>query len=248
MRLARLPLLAALLTGLLAPRAASAGDLYFTPYVWIPGVSGSIGTGGGDTGLGDRLSVDFNKFAESLRLGGAMLNLTWRQDRFMTFGDWTYANVRSEAPTAFGLVYPTVKGQIQGSVMQLFTGYTVLEEGSASLGLFLGARAYDLFAGLTFTGAAVPDVKGEGSSFWMDAVGGLRLDAHLAEKWLLHLRGDLGSGGSNFSWQAFGVGGYEFSWGALVLGYRHLYIDRGEGSAQMKLALSGPFVGAHLKL
>jgi hypothetical protein len=79
----------------------------------------------------------------------------------------------------------------------------------------------------------------------MDAVAGLRLDARFAEKWLLHLRADLGSGGSNFTWQGYAVGGYAFKWGDLVGGYRHLFVDKGEGNLRMELALSGPFVGAH---
>jgi len=242
MRLAPAALLA---TVLAAPAAASAGELSITPYVWIPGITGTVGTAGGDTGLGSRLSVDLNRFSDSLRLGGAMLNMTWRQDRAVVFGDWTYANVRSSADTVVGIVYPTIEAQIKGNVLQFFSGYTVMEEGNASLSLFVGARAYDLFAGITYTGATVADVKGESSSFWMDAVAGLRLDAHFAEKWLLHLRGDLGSGGSSFTWQGYAVGGYAFKWGDLVGGYRHLYIDRGEGNVRIQLALSGPFVGAH---
>jgi len=242
MRHVRLALLTALLA---APAAAPAGELSITPYLWIPGVTGSVGTDGGDTGLGSRLSVDLDRFSDSLRLGGAMLNLTWRQDRAVVFGDWTYANVRSSAETTVGLVYPTVEAQIKGNVLQFFSGYTVMEEGNAKLDLFIGARAYDLFAGLTYTGGTVADVKGEGASFWMDAVAGLRLDARIAEKWLLHLRGDLGSGGSSFTWQGYAVGGYTFGWGDLVGGYRHLYVDKGEGNLRMQLALSGPFVGAH---
>ena len=245
MRTFRRIILAALLC---APAAAPAGEISITPYIWIPGVEGSVGTPGGDTGLGDRVSFDFNRFADSIRLGGAMVNLAYRQDRFIVFGDWTYANVRSEAPTRLALVYPTVQAQIKGNVLQLFNGYDILEEGSTTLGVFLGGRAYDLGAGLKLTGAAVPDLKADGASFWIDAVAGLRLDSRFSNKWLLHLRGDLGAGGSNVSWQAYAGLGYEFSWGALMAGYRHLYIDKGEGSLQTKLTLSGALVGAHFVL
>ncbi len=40
---------------LAAPAPARAGELNFTPYVWIPGINGSMGTDtGGEPGRGDR--------------------------------------------------------------------------------------------------------------------------------------------------------------------------------------------------
>jgi hypothetical protein len=101
-----------------APRAASAWEVSFTPYLWLPSVDGTVGAGTDST----LPPVEFNAFSENLKLGGAMVNLTW---------------------------------------------------------------------------------------------------------------------------QGYAVGGYGLSWGDLVAGWRHLYVDKGEGSTRLRLTLSGPLVGAH---
>ena len=234
----RLALLAALLA---APAAASAGELAFTPYLWIPSVDGTLGAGGDAA----TPPVDFSNFTENLKIGGAMLNLTWREGRFLAFGDWTYANVRTTAPSPQGLLYGGVEGQIKGNILQLFSGYTVLDVERTRLDVFLGARAYGLMGRLSFEAGTLPAAEAQGTEIWVDAVAGARLDARLGEKWLAHLRLDAGTGGSSLSWQGYGVGGYGFSWGDLVVGWRHLYVDKGEGRLRLRLALSGPFVGAH---
>jgi hypothetical protein len=39
------------------------------------------------------------------------------------------------------------------------------------------------------------------------------------------------------------VGGYKFGWGSVILGWRHLAIDKGEDRTQLKLTMTGPVVG-----
>jgi hypothetical protein len=42
-----------------APAAQAAPEWSVTPYLWAAGFDGTIGTAGGNSGLGDRVSVDF---------------------------------------------------------------------------------------------------------------------------------------------------------------------------------------------
>jgi hypothetical protein len=229
---------------LATPAAAAAGELNFTPYVWIPGVNGTIGTGGGDSGLGDRVSVEFDP---EYRIGGAMVNFSWREGRFTTFGDWTYANVRADSPSPYGALYSGVNGQIIGNVIQLFTGYMLVDHEGMQLDAFIGARAYGITGRLGFEEGAAAATKLSSNEVWLDAAAGLRFNAVVYRHWLAHLRGDVGSGGSNLTWQGYAAAGYEFSWGALLAGWRHLYIDKGEGALRMRLSLSGPVIGANLR-
>ena len=238
----RLALRALFLALLLAPGAAAAGELDFTPYFWIPSVNGSFGTGGDGSGLGDRVTVDFS---QNLRLGGAMVNLGWREGRYVAFGDWTYANVRSSAPSPFGRLYSGVNGQILGNIVQLFSGYAVLDHNDIRLEPFLGARGYGLTGRLGLEAGTAQAVDLEDTSRWLDAVIGLRFESRFAKKWHANARVDVGAGGSNLTWQFYLVGGYEFSWGAPVFGWRYLYVDKGQGALQMKLALSGPIIGVN---
>lgn len=241
MRLAIPVLTAALLA---APAPSAAGELDFTPYVWIPGINGTIGTGGGDTGLGDRVSVDFSP---EFRIGGAMLNFSWRQDRFTAFGDWTYANVRATSPSPFGALYSEVKGQIIGNVVQAFSGYMLLDRDGVKLDAFIGGRGYGITGRLGLQPGIASEANLSSHSIWFDACTGLRLNALFARNWLAFFRGDVGAGGSNFTGQWYAGAGYQFSWGGLLAGWRYLYIDKGEGSLQMKLSLSGPVVGANFQ-
>jgi hypothetical protein len=234
------PLLSALL--LAAPAVAAAGEFNFTPYIWIPSINGAMGTGGGSSGLGDIVTVDFSP---EFRIGGAMLNFSWREDRFTTFGDWTYANVRATSPSPFGLAYSEVHGQIVGNVVQLFAGYLLLDHGDVKLDTFIGARGYGIVGRLDLDAGAAPAVGLSSEEIWADAAIGLRFNALMAKHWLAHLRADIGAGGSNFTWQGYAAGGYQFSWGGLLAGWRYLYIDKGEGSLRLKLALSGPVIGAN---
>jgi hypothetical protein len=241
MRLA-IPVLAAAV--LAAPASVAAGEFNFTPYVWIPGVNGSIGTGGGNSGLGDRVTVSFTP---EYRIGGAMLNFSWREERFTVFGDWTYANVRATSPSPFGALYSDVKAQLIGNIAQLYSGYMLLDHNGMKLDAFLGSRVYGVTAWLDLEGGTAPTVKLSNNNVWFDAATGLRFNAVIARNWLAHLRADAGAGGSNFTWQFYAAGGYQFSWGALLAGWRYLYFDKGEGSLQMKLSLSGPIIGANFQ-
>jgi hypothetical protein len=239
----RLALRALVLAMFAVPCAAAAGEVNFTPYIWIPGVTATVGEGGGGSpGLGDRITLDFS---QNLRLGGAMVNASWTEGPFVVFGDWTYANVRGISASPFGALYGDVNVQIVGNVLQLFSGYAVLDKEGFRLEPFLGARGYILTGRLKLEPGAFPAVDLDDTSAWLDAVAGLRAQYHFAKKWTVSVRGDVGAGGSNLTWQLYGVGGYEFSWGALIAGWRYLYVDQGEKSLRLRLTLSGPIIGVN---
>jgi hypothetical protein len=238
----RLALVALAAATLSAPAQAAAGELNFTPYVWVPGIHGSMGTPGGDSGLGDRVTLEF---APEYRIGGAMLNFSWREARFTAFGDWTYANVRATTPSPYGALYSDVEGQIIGNIGQLFAGYLLLDHAGMKLDGYVGGRVYGITGRLGLGAGLAPEVDLSSTEVWVDAAVGLRFNAVVWRGLVAHVRGDVGSGGSNLTWQAYGAMGWQFGWGALLAGWRHLYIDKGEGDLRMKLALSGPVLGAN---
>jgi hypothetical protein len=224
-----------------SPLAARAGEFHFTPYIWIPGIDGTIGQGGGNTDTGDLVTLDFSN---DLKIGGAMVNLAWREGRFVTFGDWTYANVTGRSPTPNGWAYSGVEVQIKGNVAQFFTGYEFLDRKDFRLAGFTGARLYNLYGRISLQEGAWAPQDLAGTRTWVDAVGGVRFEWDISDHWWLVATGDAGTGGSNLSWQAYGMGGYRFGWGSLLLGWRHLFIDKGQERTQLKLTMSGPIIGA----
>ena len=231
--------LAALAALCAAPGAAAAGDLRFVPYIWIPGVDCT--TAFPDSGTGGELSLDFT---QGLKIGGAMVNLAWREGRVVLLGDWTYANVSSTAPSPYGTLYSGVSAQVIGNVGQFFNGYAVLDRPEITVDLLTGARLYDLRlkAGLEAGAAEARSVEAHGT--WLDAVAAAQADWRPADKWHVYVRADVGTGGSNLTWQGYLVGAYDFSWGSIVAGWRHLYVDHGSDALRLKLTLAGPLVGA----
>ncbi len=223
--------------------AAPKGEWQVTPYIWLAGFEGTIGAAGGDSGLGDSVDVDFGHLWDNLQLGGAMLNVSWRRDRWTAFGDWTYANVRSDSPTRVPTLYESVKGQIKGHIVQAFAGYDLLAREDSHLDLFAGARYFNLDVSLDLAGAALPDVSLDGDDQWLDAVAGARWSARLAGRWRAHAQADAGAGGSDLSWEAIGTVGYDFSWGTVLGGWRYLKADYENGSYRLDAALTGPFLG-----
>ena len=62
----------------------------------------------------------------------------------------------------------------------------------------------------------------DGSGDWVDAIVGVRRSVRVGDKWERACSGDMGAGGSEFTWQAMASVGYGFDWGDLKVGWRHL--------------------------
>jgi hypothetical protein len=231
-----------IVTGAEAQEPPREPRLQIAPYLWIPSITGTVGTEG--PSLIDRLEVDFTRFRESLRLGGAMVNLGWRSGPWVAYGDWTYANVRSEAPTSNGVLYDSVGVQVLGHIVQGFGGYTVLDRSGVRVDVAGGVRGYSLRSILTLGGGTLEGQEGSGKAIWADAVGAVRATARLGDRWEVYLHGDAGGGGSQVTWQLLGAAGYQLSWGKLFAGYRHLVVDYRDGAFILDIALSGPIFGA----
>ena len=230
-----------------APAAHAAPEWSFTPYAWIAGFDGTIGTATQDPGLGDRLQLDFGGLSDNMKLAGFMLNGSWRDGRLTAFGDWTYAKVESDAPTRVPVLYGSVEGEIKGNVIQANAGYDMIGRPDAHLDLYVGARFYDLDVRMKLHGGAAPELGLSGDANWVDGVVGARWTARLSGPWEGFAQADVGAGGSELSWQAIGAIGYRWGWGALFAGYRYLHIDYDDGPYRIDAALSGPLIGANFR-
>ena len=73
---------------------------------------------------------------------------------------------------------------------------------------------------------------------------GARWVTRFAGQWRSYVQADVGTGGSNLSWQAYGTLGYEFGWGTLFGGWRYLHVDYDQDAYRLNVALTGPFIGA----
>lgn len=234
---------------LAAPALAQAqAEWRFTPYAWIAGFDGTIGTAGdGAPGFGDRASLDFGSLSDNMKLGGAMLNGSWRSGRWTAFGDWTYAKVESDAPTSLPALYSGIEAEVKGNIVQGFVGYDLLGQKDTHLDVFGGVRYYDLDIEARLKGAALADRSLRGDSQWADGVIGARWSTRFANNWEAYVQGDVGAGGSDLSWQAIAAVGYAWNWGSVLAGWRYLKVDYEDGPYRLDAALSGPLVGVSFK-
>lgn len=233
---------------LLLAHAAPAADSEFRiqPYLWAPGLTGTIGAPGSDSALpgGGQIEATFGDLIGNLKIaGGGMLSADYRRDRWSVFGDWTYAHVTSEAPSPLGPLFSGVGGDLRGHIVQGAAGYQVYGAGGARVDVFGGVRYYNLNLRLDLQTGLLAARTLEVSPDWVDGIAGVRYQALLGDRWIPGLQVDIGTGGSNYSWQGIASLGYRVSWGEISGGWRSLKVNYNSGDTTVDLALSGPFVG-----
>lgn len=233
----------AALSGGAAAQSATASEFTLTPYLWNAGFDGTIGTRSG----GGRLDGEFSGLLDAMKVSGIMLYADWRRDRWTIFGDWTHVKVTSSVPSPFGLLYAGLDSEIKGNIVQGAVGYRVLGDRTSGVDVFGGLRYFDLRARLDLLPQVLAARGVSGSESWTDAIVGARWRGRLSGNWVAALYGDVGAGGSDWTWQAVANIGYEFPWGSFLGGWRHLVADHDKDSLRIDAALSGPFLGASFR-
>ena len=112
-----------------------------TPYAWIAGFDGTMGSFGGLLG---RVDVNTDGFSDNVRLGGAMLHWGWRRGRWTAFGDWTYANVKADTPTPFTTLYAGVDAKTKGNIVEAYGAYDLFGTPGSHIDVYGGIRYYNL--------------------------------------------------------------------------------------------------------
>lgn len=224
--------------------AAQATEWRVTPYAWIAGFDGTVGLATNAPGAGGRVDIDTGGLSDSIDLSGAMLHVNWRSGRWTAFGDWTYASVKSDAPTPFATLYSGVDVKVRGNVAEAMGGYELLNTPGTTLDLFGGVRYYNLRVEVGLREGLLPGTLARNDEDWVDGVVGLRWQTRFADHWEAFASADVGGGGSDLAWQLYGGIGYRFSWGSLVVGWRHLHVDYKNGASRLDAAFTGPLIGA----
>jgi opacity protein-like surface antigen len=206
-----------------------------TPYLWLAGVSGRVGLG---IGSGAPVEAKFSSLFQDLKMG-LMASFEGRRDRWGFLFDGMYIKLGATSPLESPYVDATLDETQQ--IYQLGGTYR-LNRGKVPVDLVLGARYFYLNTTLTLTG---PVGLGKSvSKSWVDAIVGARVQVPIAERLCLVGYGDVGSGGSNLSWQALAGLSYDFSKTVSgKVGYRYLSIDYDSVGFLYDMAQGGFFLG-----
>jgi hypothetical protein len=190
---------------------------------------------GGTSGTGSNLDVDFDDLFSDLKFG-FMTVLGARKDKWSFLADVIYLDVEDDGTTSDGT---NASAELTGWIVTPVVGYNLVETEKLRLDIVGGARYLYLK-----TDVGLGSVhEAQSGSFW-DAIVGIRGDVNLTKKWYLPYYLDIGTGNTDFTWQASAGVGYRFSKFDMVLGYRYLDWDFDDGEALDDLNLGGPFIGA----
>jgi hypothetical protein len=257
------------------PAASSTNlTITIAPYLWLPSIdmTAKVPVPGGGTVTTTSTSTPWD-YLPHLNFA-AMLAGEARYDRFSVFTDFIYLNVNGtnnrirsfdegsiHIPVeSFG---SSISARIESAVWTLAGGYTVAEGAWGNVDLLAGFRL--LYVGETtnfLLAAQVARPEGSvalgrggslpaSSDIW-NGIGGVRGRVYLANvDWFgggrifVPFYLDVGAGGSNVTWQAFGGVGYQSGRFGVSIGYRHLAFNQGSSARIQKLILGGPILAAN---
>jgi hypothetical protein len=232
-----------------------------TPYLWLPNVNGTIDGQVLGSALGDlstSTEIGPNDYLENLKFG-VMATGEVRKGDWSVFTDVIYVDFGDQRSRVRNITGP--EGRPLSSLDRNAT--TGL---SATLWTLAGARTLvrnpranlDLLAGFRYVGVETElkldiigsegnvDISTRGSrdlTEW-DGILGVKGQIRLgAGRWTMPYYLDVGTGSSNWTWQALLGLGYAFDWGEVNLSIRSISYDFNE-KRDADLRMTGPALGA----
>lgn len=259
------------------PVTASAWTFRFTPYGWLTSLNGNQ-TVRGRTVKVDASFVDVvdATLGQGGTLVGLMADLEARNGPFSIYGNlvWTKIGVdrggvrtHRVTPDIAGTVGAAADVKVSMAILEAGAAYEVARIGSVGFDVLAGARYWYQRADLSFDLATTVDIGDlgfgrnvatarSGTVDWLDGFVGARMRFAVAPGHEIVLRGDVGGGGSKFSWQGIAAYGFDFAerngvtYSGLV-GYRALYVDYAQGEGRRRYAFDmlqhGPVLGLSLR-
>jgi hypothetical protein len=232
-----------------APPANSAADsswhLAVSPYLWLPGVHGTIGGLGRDASI----SASPGDLLSHFRFG-LMGVVEARYKRIVLPLDLMW--VRLEDDKALPVPLKTIAANVKASefILSPQIGFRLVDQKQLKIDALTGFRYWHLGQNLQFTPSAL-GLSFSGSQNWVDPLVGGHIQVALSPKIEAIIAGDVGGWGtgSQLDYQVVGVLGYRIK-PALVLqaGYRYLYVNYRSGGAIFDVATSGVILGATISL
>ena len=212
------------------------------PYLWGTGIDGPVGVGNRTVDL----DASFRNILSHLHFA-AMGLVDARRDRFIVLTDAIYTDLRGHRATP-GPLFSRVDPQQRLFILTPEAGYRLLDTGDSSLDVVGGIRYWHLKSELQFQAGLLPGFGVEGSRGWVDGIAGVRARKDLPRRWWASAYGDLGAGGSDFTYQIVANAGLDIHERyALDFGYRYLSVDYDNDGFLFDTAMKGPLFGFTIK-
>ena len=230
------------------PGTSDAWQFSAALYLWGAGIDGK-------TQSGSRVSVDFGDIFDNLEMG-FMGAFQARKGKWSLLTDVIYLDVSADKTVGASIpvgpvsIDVTTKADLDltGWVLHFAGTYNLLTKGKSRLDLIGGARYLDLDMDLKVSLEALGPNRSrtlsESGSVW-DGIVGVMGNISLSERWYIAYLFDIGTGESDFTWQAKGSIGFRATkWLDLDIVYRHLEWDFKSDMLIDDISFSGPAFGA----
>jgi hypothetical protein len=259
------------------PVMTSSWTFRFTPYGWLTSLNGNQ-TVRGRTVKVDASFVDVvdATLGQGGTLIGLMADLEARNGPFAVYGNFVWTKIGVDrggtrthrvTPDIAGTVGAAADVKIAMAIIEAGAAYEVARFGSVGFDVLAGVRYWYQRADLSFDLATTIDIGDlgfgrnvaiarSGTVDWLDGFVGARMRLAVAPGHEIVLRGDVGGGGSKFSWQGIAAYGFDFAekngvtYSGLI-GYRALYVDYAQGEGRRRYAFDmlqhGPIIGLSLR-
>jgi hypothetical protein len=219
-------------------------QLQLTPYLWIPAQNGTVGVRGRSSSVDFDIGDTFDTISDNFNFAAAM-HAELSRDRLTLFGDVMYLSLEADNTTT-----PAGSADIRmdQGIFELGFAYAAIhtqrstEQRGLTLEPLTGIRVQYLSLEID------PDAadSASASQTWIDGFVGARANIDLTSRIALRLRGDIGMGDSDLTWNA--LAGIDLTLSqrtALQLGYRALGTDYTDGSGTSRfeydMILHGPY-------
>lgn len=225
------------------PAISDAWRFEVTPYLWAPGIKGTVGL---DSGLARSADFTSSNVLGALKSGG-MISAEAHKGKWGVMGDMVSATLQKTG--AIPNTGDTIGDKItlQQTILTGVATYTLANTKDAYVDGLLGVRAIYATATLNVNGYGAASK----TTSTVDPIVGTKGRYRIADSsWYLPFYGDIGSGGgtTNLTWQAMAGVGKTF--GRLLdasLTYRALYYDMKDGGVLQKTTMLGPQVAVTFK-
>jgi len=221
----------------------------FSPYLWFPGVHGTVGAFGRDVGF----KASPTDLLSNFRFG-LMGAVEARRNRLLVPIDVMWIRLEDDRAIPFpNLPATTAKLKASEFILTPKIGLRLINEKKIKVDALAGIRYWHFGENLQFSPSRL-GLNFSKSQNWVDPLVGWRIEGTLTQKLLATVGGDVGGWGtgSQLEYQVFGLLGYKVKPKVtLQAGYRYLYVDYekgGRAAALVRGVTSGVVFGVTLNL
>jgi hypothetical protein len=230
--------------------AAASSDegwhLVVSPYLWFPGVHGTIGARDNLVSIHASAADLLSHFRFGL-MGAADLSykrlLAPIEMMWVRLGD-------DKALPGIGLGAITANVKASEFILTPKIGFRVLKRERLTIDALTGFRTWHLGQNLQFSPSRL-GLQFQGSQNWVDPLIGGRIQVALTTKMEVTIAGDVGGwgAGSQLDYQVVGLLGYKIKpkW-TLQAGYRYLDVNYRSGGGVFDVAMSGVLFGVNINV